>query len=250
MLQKLIDSLEYGEKVHVAVWSMERPDALPIEFRSQCHSSPICESMKKKPCGLKKCLRCKDLALQKAVRTGEPFCGTCIHGIYEYCIPVTENGKVTCVVFAGCNTLTPTEEERANCKRTAESVATGVAYFPREKRTSADTITDMLKSYVDHFYANDLSLSGLANYYHYNEKYLGRMFLRQAGVSFRAYLQETRLKAACRQLERTADSVTKIAMDTGFNSVTYFNRAFHSRYGMSPTAYRAGWEERIAASRE
>jgi YesN/AraC family two-component response regulator len=40
-------------------------------------------------------------------------------------------------------------------------------------------------------------------------------------------------------LKRTNDSITSIAMQTGFNNVTYFNRVFKKLEGTSPGEYRA-----------
>jgi AraC-like DNA-binding protein len=35
-------------------------------------------------------------------------------------------------------------------------------------------------------------------------------------------------------------AVAAIAYDSGFGDLSYFNRAFHGRYGMSPSDIRAG----------
>ena len=95
-----------------------------------------------------------------------------------------------------------------------------------------------LKEYADAYYGQDLSLTALARLYHYNEKYLGRLFRQQMGLSFHAYLNARRLRQAAALLESTNRTVTDIAAAAGFNTVTYFNRQFRSFYGISPTEYR------------
>ena len=74
---------------------------------------------------------------------------------------------------------------------------------------------------------------------HYlNENYIGRLFRRQMGVRFTAYLNQVRIAHARTLLLDTSLSVTEIAMKTGFNQVPYFNRCFKANTGMTPTAFR------------
>ncbi len=47
-----------------------------------------------------------------------------------------------------------------------------------------------------------------------------------------------RLKAAESLLGDEGNSVTEVAMQTGFNNLSYFARAFKQYYGKSPREYR------------
>ena len=47
-------------------------------------------------------------------------------------------------------------------------------------------------------------------------------------------------REAMKQLVQTQQSVTEICLDSGFNSPSYFTKAFKARFGKAPTAYRAG----------
>lgn len=82
-------------------------------------------------------------------------------------------------------------------------------------------------------------MRGLSKIYYLNENYLGRLYKRQTGKSFSAYLNEIRLEKACALLRETDDPVIAVALATGFNNVTYFNRIFKRHMGVTPTAYRA-----------
>ena len=62
----------------------------------------------------------------------------------------------------------------------------------REKSRYA--VVPQVRRYVDRYYFLELSLSQLARIYHYNEKYLGRLFKQQVGLSFNEYLNEKRLE--------------------------------------------------------
>ncbi len=64
-------------------------------------------------------------------------------------------------------------------------------------------------------------------------------FRKGTGSSFVDYLDSYRIDAACIMLVRDpARSVSDICFETGFNSVSYFNRVFKKYKGVSPTAYR------------
>jgi AraC-like DNA-binding protein len=58
------------------------------------------------------------------------------------------------------------------------------------------------------------------------------------GTSFIDYLKDYRLAMAARLLSASDASILEIAEDVGFESLSYFNRAFKKRYGMTPTQYR------------
>ena len=52
------------------------------------------------------------------------------------------------------------------------------------------------------------------------------------------YLNQYRLECAKRLLLSTSDTVSNIAMNTGFENPSYFCRAFKKKYGESPNKYR------------
>ena len=95
-----------------------------------------------------------------------------------------------------------------------------------------------MKSYADLHYDKDITLAQLARLYYLNENYIGRLFRRQMGVRFTAYLNQVRIAHARTLLLDTSLSVTAIAMKTGFNQVPYFNRCFKANTGMTPPAFR------------
>lgn len=50
-------------------------------------------------------------------------------------------------------------------------------------------------------------------------------------------LRNFRLKRAAQLLSQRSDSITHVAYDVGFNSLSYFTRCFKELYGVSPTEY-------------
>lgn len=68
---------------------------------------------------------------------------------------------------------------------------------------------------------------------------LHRLFGRVTGETPRGYHLRVRLDRAAAQLVSTDHQVSRIAFDHGFASHEVFTRSFTSRFGVSPTAYRA-----------
>ena len=68
--------------------------------------------------------------------------------------------------------------------------------------------------------------------------YLSRKFRKTTGVTFKEYINYIRIKQAVQALLTTDDSITKIAVDCGFNSSNYFKDIFKKINGVSPMAFR------------
>lgn len=66
-----------------------------------------------------------------------------------------------------------------------------------------------------------------------------RLFGRSVGRRFTQILHEMRVAEACRLLRDTPDPITQIALASGFNNLSNFNRVFHRLKGMPPREYRA-----------
>ncbi len=87
-------------------------------------------------------------------------------------------------------------------------------------------------------FQNDLSLARLAEHFHTSEKYFSRYFKEHFRINFSVYLMHQRLTNAKKLLEQSDLSITDIALNSGFQNISYFIRSFHNNYGMSPLQYR------------
>ena len=89
---------------------------------------------------------------------------------------------------------------------------------------------------------HDLSITELAKRHGISGSYARRLFA-EAGTSFADFVLEQRLLLAYRHLTDAAQShrtISAIAYDVGFGDLSYFNRRFRQRYGMTPSDARAG----------
>jgi AraC-like DNA-binding protein len=87
-------------------------------------------------------------------------------------------------------------------------------------------------------YGKPLSAKVLAAAVGVSESTIYRMFQKQLGVSFISYLNTIRVNAACGFIENTDMSITEIADQCGFSSLSNFYRVFHEYKGQAPRAYR------------
>ncbi|WP_281756181.1 hybrid sensor histidine kinase/response regulator transcription factor [Neptunitalea chrysea] len=68
---------------------------------------------------------------------------------------------------------------------------------------------------------------------------LYRKLIALTGLSPTAFIRNIRLKKAAELLLQTSTSITAIAEETGFNSVSYFTKCFHEVYSKTPSQFRA-----------
>jgi AraC-like DNA-binding protein len=69
--------------------------------------------------------------------------------------------------------------------------------------------------------------------------HLSRVFHHGAGMTFREYVARWRAEHAERLLMSTHRPITQIAYESGFQSLSQFNRVFRAIYGQSPRRMRA-----------
>ena len=93
-------------------------------------------------------------------------------------------------------------------------------------------------SYMEHNYNQPVTLQDLADTIPCNSQYLCRFFKDIAGVSPIQYLLNYRIQKACILLETTNNPVLDIALDCGFENVSYFIRKFKEIMCCTPKAYR------------
>lgn len=278
-LQKLIKHLEHGRNIHISVLDlggMLELESTKIEFCNIIHSKRFCAIAKSTQRGYDTCLLCKKLANNKAIRTQIPFFGQCIYGIYEAAMPVITEGTVTAVVYVG-NAILDEEKAMLRMKRTCAYTGVGIKDLSKEAEACeriespdelyeiAEIVADylsllysrrpreradipwpvsLMKVYADESFCDRITLSELAVTFNKNEKYIGRLFKKVMGLSFNEYCMDLRLKKARSLIVDTDKGILEIAMECGFNSISYFNRSFKEKYGCSPTKCRLRREPR------
>lgn len=92
--------------------------------------------------------------------------------------------------------------------------------------------------YIDAHYMEDIDLEDAASTIGFSKCYFSRLFKQYTDYSFSAYICHRRIKAAEEMLEQTDLAVTEIALQSGFSSISTFNRVFRQQKNCSPSEYR------------
>jgi AraC-like DNA-binding protein len=83
-----------------------------------------------------------------------------------------------------------------------------------------------------------ISIEEIAQWCHFSQSHFMKFFKNCTGTSFITYLNDYRLIIAARILKTTTQPVIIVASDCGFDNISYFNRKFKEKYGVSPREFR------------
>lgn len=100
-----------------------------------------------------------------------------------------------------------------------------------------DVILEKINLYVSQHLDRQLTIKELADELGYSVSYLRAIFRDRLGFSLGKFIRMSRLSKAAELLENKKLSITDVAEQSGFESLTAFSRAFKQAYGISPKAY-------------
>lgn len=103
---------------------------------------------------------------------------------------------------------------------------------------SSDTLMQKAARFIRANYMNDLTLEDVAGYVNVSPTYFSKKFKLSTGFGYKEYLVSIRIQAASHMLLDTDKSITRIAMDCGWNDSNYFGDVFKKAKGISPLKYR------------
>ena len=87
-------------------------------------------------------------------------------------------------------------------------------------------------------YSENISLRDLSNKYFINSSYLGQLFRKKYGKSFKEYLTEYRISKAVDLLLHTDKKISEIAGMVGYMDIDYFLKKFIEIKGCTPSKFR------------
>ena len=107
--------------------------------------------------------------------------------------------------------------------------------------TKSNKNVDRIKTilnYLEANYRHDISIEEIADVCGFSSSHFMKFFKKNMGDSFINYLNDYRLSMAARTLLSSDDNIIDIAADCGYDNLSYFNRIFKKKYGVTPSAYR------------
>lgn len=103
---------------------------------------------------------------------------------------------------------------------------------------ATDERMNKVSEFVMMNFKSNITLETIANLVGMNKNAFCRYFKQETGKTFISWVNEVRINYACKLLrEEHSSSVTMACYDSGFNSLSYFNRIFNNKLGCSPSEY-------------
>lgn len=83
-----------------------------------------------------------------------------------------------------------------------------------------------------------LTLSTLADTFHYSPNYIGILFREKTGITLTKYINKQRLKLIERQLKYEKNSLKQVVYDFGFTDESHLNKFFKRQKGINPSEFK------------
>lgn len=99
---------------------------------------------------------------------------------------------------------------------------------------------EMIFDYLDKNYREPISLTQICKVLNFSPNYFCRFFKNNMGKSFFEHLNYYRCSKAEILLNTSEKSITEIALEVGFNSVSYFDKTYKKYKGCEPSEERCG----------
>ncbi|WP_165972348.1 response regulator transcription factor [Paenibacillus piri] len=105
-------------------------------------------------------------------------------------------------------------------------------------QASAGRGMEEIKDYLDNHFHEEISLTLLAEHFHFSPQYISKKFKDTYQITIVAYLTDIRMERAKALLANTTQSVSDIANQLGYEDENYFSKVFKKQFGVSPYPYR------------
>lgn len=102
-----------------------------------------------------------------------------------------------------------------------------------KKIKQLETVLSMIQQH----YSENITLADMAKSVHMNPNYFCRFFNEIVHQTPIQYLNQYRIECACEKLAASGKSITEVALECGFNDVSYFIKVFKRIKGDTPAVY-------------
>ena len=104
--------------------------------------------------------------------------------------------------------------------------------------SSRESVLDDILHYINHNYAENITLENIAPLFGYNSSYLEKLFNKKVGETFNSYVDHVRIEHSKELLLNEDAKIYTIAEKVGYRNADYFHTKFKKYMGMSPAEYR------------
>lgn len=115
-------------------------------------------------------------------------------------------------------------------------------YYTGVKGKENENRLNKVCRYLQKHAGEKLTVGSAASLIHLSDSAFCKFFKRATGKTFSDYLNDVRIGLACQQLAESDKSIAGIAYECGFESLTYFNRVFLRKKGVTPRVFRKDYQ--------
>jgi AraC-like DNA-binding protein len=112
-------------------------------------------------------------------------------------------------------------------------------YFNAVKSEATENRINKVCQHIQKNSAKAIDLEKIASLVHLSPSAFCKFFKRATGKTFSDYVNDIRIGNACHILTESDKTIGDIAYQTGFESLTYFNRVFLKKKGVTPREFRS-----------
>jgi two-component system response regulator YesN len=111
-------------------------------------------------------------------------------------------------------------------------------YLSQLRKNVSKPVLKSVEDEIKKNFAQNLTLKDLSEKYFVNSAYLGQLFRKNYGCSFKDYLNRQRIEEAAKLLLKTDMKIYEVADAVGYKDVDYFVNKFIEAKGCTPTKYK------------
>ena len=116
--------------------------------------------------------------------------------------------------------------------------------FARLATKSESRRVNKVQQYIACHFHEDIRLETLADLIGMTPVAFSRFFRQRTGRSLSDYIIDIRIGTAARLLVDSEQTVAEICFDSGFNTISNFNRLFRKKKGCSPKEFRENYQKK------
>jgi AraC-like DNA-binding protein/ligand-binding sensor protein len=129
-------------------------------------------------------------------------------------------------------------EYLANTYLHLQNIHSGEKLPAKRYDSRENTIVAHALEYIKRNFTSRILVKDLAACCYCSESYINHSFKKRVGMNVSTYINKVRIEDAKRRLLHTKDTMTSIALDSGFGDPNYFCRIFTRLAGITPSEFR------------
>nr|WP_304215108.1 helix-turn-helix domain-containing protein [Fredinandcohnia onubensis] len=114
----------------------------------------------------------------------------------------------------------------------------------QERLVGEGSIIKNILNKVETDFKGKMTLNDIAHEQHYNSSYLSDLFKKNVGITFKSYLDETRLRYSLNLLLQWDMSITEVSLLSGFSDDKSFYKVFKRKFSKTPLQFREQYKNK------